>query len=110
MRASEILGKKVIDSDGKEVGRVFELEAEQSGPQVNDRLGRAWRVEHLLVGGAAVLLRLGFQHRHLRGPVGLRMLAHRLRGYRIPWTAIESTDGEEIRINVSEKDLSRIEN
>ena len=66
--AQELLGRKVQDADGRDMGRVYDMEAEDVGNEL--------RVTALLVGPAAWLTRFGWTDR-----------AH---GRRIPWEDIAS--------------------
>lgn len=104
MKASDLIDKEVVTSDGKPLGHVFELELQRTGPHVSGILGNALRVTALLVSERGGLLRLGFLTSEMQGPHGLAQLARRSTGIRVPWTAID--DIGEARITV---DGSRVE-
>ena len=109
MRAHEILGSEVFASDGKKLGRVFDLEVTATGPLVNEIEGRAYELKALLVGPAAMLQRLGFHRTEMRGPLGLRFLASRLRGYKIPWDAVEEIEEHRLTLSTTKGGLARLD-
>ena len=87
-----LLGKSVLDSTGKAVGRIEEVRAEQQGEE--------WIVKEYLIGYAAVLERLsawtiGLGILHLLG-------AHKIHGgYTVPWDKLDLTDPEKPRLRCS---------
>lgn len=68
IRAQELLGRPVKDSRGKDLGRVYELEAKHVGDQL--------RVTALLVGPGSWLTRFGWTTKP--------------HGRRVPWEEITS--------------------
>jgi sporulation protein YlmC with PRC-barrel domain len=109
MKLSELLHNEVRDKDGKELGHVFEVEADRSGPAVGDKEGKSWRVARLLVGPSSALLRLGYQRRHIRGPVGLKFLAGRLNGFVVEWSDIDEMDEDTIKLRRRSDELPGLE-
>ncbi|HET7483395.1 MAG TPA: hypothetical protein VFK89_11095 [Actinomycetota bacterium] len=101
MRASEILGRHVVTSDGRDIGTVFDIEADIR----TDGAVSEIRVVRLLAGPAASILRLGFRRRDMGGPIGVRFLAHRLRGFAVEWRQVEEV-GDVISLGV---DLDELE-
>ncbi|AUB38218.1 hypothetical protein COO91_04183 [Nostoc flagelliforme CCNUN1] len=87
-----LLGKPVLDSTGKAVGRIEEVCAEQQGEE--------WIVKEYLIGYAAVLERLsawtiGLGILHLLG-------AHKIHGsYIVPWDKLDLTDPDNPRLRCS---------
>jgi sporulation protein YlmC with PRC-barrel domain len=80
-----LLGKQVLDSTGKPVGRLEEVRAE---PQ-----GDAWVIQEYLIGSAALLERLS------AWTIGLRLVhwlgARKIYGgYRVPWDQLDLSDPE----------------
>jgi sporulation protein YlmC with PRC-barrel domain len=108
VRAHDLLGSIVFTSDGKKLGRVFDLEATRTGPVLNNIEGRAFELSGLLVGYGALLQRLGFHRTQMRGPVGLKFLVERMKGYRVPWDRVETIDTHEIRLACTSSELTRI--
>lgn len=94
MRATyhELVARAVVDAEGKHVGRVADLRAEN----VNGRL----RVTGLLVGEEQLLARFGLQIAELVGH-------GRLIGYFVPWPAIVSID-KRIKLRVGKESLERL--
>lgn len=88
MRYHELIGKRVIAADGKEVGHVADLSAEACGD--------ALCVTALLVGPTALLRRIGSRHLPL-----LRLLPPR----RVPWSAVARV-GQEIEITVESTEIA----
>ena len=109
MRAHDLLGSIVYTEDGTKVGRVFDLEATRTGPKLNDIEGRAFELKGLLVGRGALLQRLGFHRTQLRGPVGLKFIVERMKGYKVPWACVDRIDTHEIHLSCRKADLTRID-
>ncbi|WP_138502534.1 hypothetical protein [Nostoc sp. PA-18-2419] len=87
-----LLGKLVLDSTGKAVGRIQEVRAEQQGEE--------WIVKEYLIGYAAVLERLsawtiGLGILHLLGAQKI------FGGYTIPWNKLDLTDPDKPRLHCS---------
>jgi hypothetical protein len=108
MKASDLLGSKVYTRDGQELGRLFDIEARKTGPMVSEAWGNALQVSALLVGSFAALHRLGFQRRVMRGPIGLRFIARRLKGYRVRWNQLAAIEQHRIFLNCPANELERI--
>ena len=79
-----LLGRRVLDSTGKSVGRIEEVIAERQGDE--------WVVREYLVGSAALL------HRFSALDIGRALLglfrAKENVGYRVPWDKLNLTDLE----------------
>ena len=99
MRLSDLLGRPVVDADGRRLGEVKDVRLVQDGPYV-EGFGQQLRVEGLLVGGGALGTRLGITRVDLRGPWPLTALVRRLeRGSRyVLWGDVAGHDGHEIRL------------
>jgi sporulation protein YlmC with PRC-barrel domain len=109
VRAHELLGSRVFTEDGQKIGRVFDLEATRTGPKLNDIEGRAFELQGLLVGWAALLQRLGFHRTQMRGPVGLKFIVERMKGYKVPWGCVDKIETHEIHLSCKRSDLARID-
>jgi sporulation protein YlmC with PRC-barrel domain len=109
MKASDLIGSKVYDAGGEFVGHCFDIEATRTGAVVSKSFGRALEVTGLLVGSGAAVQRLGFIHRKVRGPIGLRWLAGRLNSYRIPWDQLASVEHRHLRLACSKSDLKPLD-
>jgi hypothetical protein len=84
-----LLGKRVLDRDGRAVGRIEEVDVEQQGDE--------WIITHYLIGPAALLERLSVW------TVGLRVLhvlgiSKLARGYSGPWQQLDLADPERPRL------------
>jgi sporulation protein YlmC with PRC-barrel domain len=100
MRLSELLGKTVVDQDGRELGEVHDVAATQDGPVVGG-FGAALRVDALVVGMAGLWARIGFSSAHISGPGVMRGVA-RLRGRsrEIPWDRVVRIDRDRLVVRV----------
>jgi hypothetical protein len=108
MKASDLIGSRVFDSQGRSLGHCFEIEATQSGPPVSKSFGKALQVTGILIGTGAALQRLGFRRRAIRGPIGVRWLAHRMAAYRVPWGCRASIGHRELRLSCAREELDRL--
>ncbi len=94
-----LLGKQVLDSTGKAIGRIEEICAEQQGEE--------WVIKEYLIGYAAVLERLsawnlGIGILHLLG-------AHKIHnGYKVAWDKLDLTDPQKPRLRCSLNDLKSL--
>jgi hypothetical protein len=88
MRASELIGRDVIDRTGRRVGVVTDLRCVQDGPLRGAMA--APRLVALLVRSRHTGALLGYHRPAQRGPWLIRVLVERLhRGARlVPWTAV----------------------
>lgn len=94
-----LLGKRVLDSNEKPVGRIEEVRAEKQGDE--------WIVQEYLIGSAALLERLsawtiGLKILHL---LGARKIYG---GYTIPWDKLDLTDLEKPRLRCSVEELKKL--
>lgn len=84
-----LLSKPVLDLEGKEVGRIEEVRAEQQEDE--------WIVQEYLIGTAAILERLS------AWTIGLKILhlmavRQGIGGYRVPWDKLDLTDPHKPRL------------
>jgi hypothetical protein len=94
VRLSELLGRDVVDEDGRRLGIVHDVrlvgDARADGAPLDDL-----RIDLLVVGRAGVAARLGYGPNGVRGPWMLRVLARRLerRIDGIPWEQVTWSNG-----------------
>lgn len=94
-----LLGKQVLDSTGKAIGRIEEVRAE---PQ-----GEDWVVQEYLIGYVAILERLsawtiGLGILHLLG-------ARKIHGgYTVPWEKLDLTNPDQPRLRCSLAELKAV--
>jgi len=91
LRYHQLVGMRVVAADGKEVGRVADLEAEPRGGRL--------QVTGLLVGPVALLQRIAFRH----WP-GLAVLPART----IPWEWVARVD-DRIHLRVESAEIAQSE-
>jgi hypothetical protein len=76
MRASDLLGARVLDADGTSVGYVSELSCSLDGP--SDGPLPAPRLRALAVSPRRAGVSLGYQQEDMRGPWLIRVVVRRL--------------------------------
>jgi hypothetical protein len=109
MRASDILESMVFDADGRKVGQVHDIRMVRTGP-VQGVFGPAYVAQGLVVGPAALGVRLGFDRSEMAGPAVLKRLfewAHRNARF-VDWSHIDSIGANEIRISAKLVDLPEV--
>jgi hypothetical protein len=97
MRASELLGRPVLDAAGPRIGLVADLRCvKEAAP---DGAWGVLRLDALVVDRRQVGSRLGYD-RHQRSPVLLRGLVRGLHGRTtvIPWSAVASWSQDRVRL------------
>ena len=99
IRLELLLDRRVVDQDGRTVGRVQEIMAER------DETG-GWVVREVLVGPLALFRRLATPRLYQ----AFRQLFKRsgVAGYRIPWNRIDLTDPRVVRLRCSIEDLQEL--
>jgi sporulation protein YlmC with PRC-barrel domain len=86
-----LLGRKVLDSEGKKVGRILAVRAEPAGKDCV--------VREYLLGTAALLTRLGLSAQRLIGvPIHREPLC-------VPWDLMDLGNPEKPRLRCSRKEL-----
>ncbi|WP_445638202.1 PRC-barrel domain-containing protein [Nostoc sp. DSM 114161] len=96
-----LLGKQVLDSDGKPIGRIEEIRVEKQGDE--------WVIQEYLAGPIAALERLSAWR------LGLSILdflgARKIHGgYRIPWDKLDLADIKHPRLRCTLSELKEIHN
>ena len=93
MLMSDVLGKSVLDGDGRKLGEVTDVRLVQDGPYI-EGFGQALRVDAVVVGRGGIAGRLGYVRGGVRGPWALRVLASAMEGraWLIPWTDVVTTE------------------
>ena len=70
MRASDLLGREVVDADGHPIGRVHDLRSTLDRSAIGG--ARGIPISHLIVGPRWMGGRLGYSHGDVKGPWLLR--------------------------------------
>ncbi|BAY10656.1 hypothetical protein [Calothrix sp. NIES-2098] len=94
-----LLGKQVLDSNGKAIGRIEEVRAEKQGEE--------WLVQEYLIGYAAILERLsawtiGLGILHL---LGARKIYG---GHKVPWDKLDLSNPDKPRLRCSLEELKSL--
>jgi hypothetical protein len=106
MRASDLLESRVFDAERNDLGQVHDIRMVREGP-VQGVFGPGYVVKALIVGPAAVGVRLGFDRSGMKGPGWLKALFRWLhRDARlVEWSLIGRIEGKEIHLRVRTQDL-----
>ena len=93
-----LIGTKVRDIDGENVGRIEELRVERDG--------QSCLVEAYYIGASAVIQRLSAWTlvRPIRGFLSTRRLYS---AYQVPWQDMDLSDPHHPRLRVAKRDLKR---
>jgi sporulation protein YlmC with PRC-barrel domain len=108
MRLNELLGHRVLDADGNELGGVADVRLVQDGPLLVS-MQRSLRIDGLIVVENRATRLFGYE-RHV-GPELLRRLVHRRLGevWYLPWTEVEQISGGTVTTTVRRTDLRPLE-
>ncbi|HTK15545.1 MAG TPA: PRC-barrel domain containing protein [Acidimicrobiia bacterium] len=105
LRVALLLGRRMTDSEGRDLGRVHDVRLRRDGPIIPG-FGPALRIEGLLVGPESIASRLGLDRADITGPWPLdvwgKRAAHRARF--VPWETIV-VDAEPLRTTLSVTEL-----
>jgi sporulation protein YlmC with PRC-barrel domain len=101
MRFSDLLGKRVVDENGRHRGEVHDVAATQNGPVVG-AFGAALQIDALIVGVRGMWARLGFSPAHITGPAIVRRLSQ-LAGTpdEIPWDQVVRIEDDQIVVRAA---------
>ena len=104
MRLSDILECEIVDARGERIGQVHDVRLIREGPS-QGAFGPSYQIVGLIVGGAAVGTRLGFDRAAVKGPGPLRKLFGRMQRKReyVDWDAVESVDEGLVRLKVGKE-------
>src|SRR3954449_12143981 len=91
MRTSDLIGVKVYDNGGNEIGKVHDIRAALDG---RHDVEAPYVATHLLIAAGSVGTRLGYGYGYMHGPWPLSSLMRRAmhRGYAVRWDQIASLD------------------
>lgn len=94
-----LLGTKVCDIEGEDVGRIEELRVERDGDSC--------LVEAYLIGASAVIQRLSAWTlvRPVRGFLSIRRLYS---AYQVPWQDMDLSDPHHPRLRIARRDLKHV--
>lgn len=101
MRASDLLGRRVVGTDGRALGKVVDIRVVQDGPLLG--AFAALRIDGLVVGKRALTSRLGYDRAHAGGPLLVSAVVRRLMAGNcyLPWDAVEEV-GDAIRTSAAD--------
>src|SRR3954462_229325 len=105
MRTSDLIGVKVYDNGGNEIGKVHDIRAALDG---RHDVEAPYVATHLLVAAGSVGTRLGYGYGHMHGPWPLSAIMQRAmaRSYAVRWDQIDTVEPTgEVRLSASRDDL-----
>jgi hypothetical protein len=110
VRLAELLGCRLFDCDGTEVGSVHDVRFIADGPPYAGTGNPSYRLSALIVGSRAVGDRLGYVRHEMKGPWPLPLLFSRLarRSYLVRWEDVTRFDRPRIEIRCRGRELSSI--
>lgn len=110
MTLAELLGCRLFDRDGTEVGSVHDVRFIADGPPYAGSGKPSYRLAALIVGSTAVGNRLGYVRHEMKGPWPLPWLFSRLarRSYLVDWEDVTRFERPRIEIRCRARDLSSI--
>ena len=110
MRLAELLGCRLFDCDGTEIGSVHDVRFVADGPPYPGTGMPSYRLDALIVGARAVGDRLGYTRRDMKGPWPLTVLFPRLarHSYLVRWEDVTRFDRPRIEIRRRVRDLSSL--
>lgn len=107
VRLNEVLGTRVVDAEGVDLGVVHDVGLVQDGP-AGAGPEAAFRAHWLVVGSTSIWTRLGLDRRTTHGPALVKALACRgPRPWQVPWDAVESLGDDRITLRVPAAELER---
>jgi sporulation protein YlmC with PRC-barrel domain len=100
VRLSALLGRPVVDGDGRRWGTVHDARLVQDGPLLASG-SAAFRLHGLVAGPGSLGTRLGYADRggdEAKGPLPLRLAVRWLhrRAVYVPWGAVRSVEADRI--------------
>ena len=109
MRASDVLGARVVDVDGAYVGDVSDVRLVQDGP-ILGTWGAAFRVEGIVVSPRNTGSYLGYDRGTVRGPWLVKAIVtwlHRHAVY-VPWEDVTSCADHRVEVGRRKADLGPV--
>ena len=110
MRLAELLGCRLYDRDGTELGTVHDVRFIADGPPYEGTGKPSYRLAALIVGSSAVGHRLGYVQHEMKGPWPLPWLFSRLgrRSYLVDWDDVTRFERPRIEVRSRASDLVSI--
>jgi len=108
MRLADLIGSRIVDGNGDEMGRVGDVWLLQDGPPIGV-FGAALTVEAFVVGRFGLASRAGYEREGVRGPAPIAWFLHRQTAHRpvVRWSEIAAIEEGRIRLRVGQDDLDR---
>ena len=106
MRISDLIGSRVVCSNGAPVGKVHDVRLVRRGPTRGD-FGATYRVEGLLIGAVGVGARLGYHRSSVGGPWMVAALMRRVRsGARhVGWAHVAAITADTVHLKITDAEF-----
>lgn len=110
MRLSELLGAKVVDSNGDDLGPVRDVCGIAEGANDDESPPRDIRIDGVVCGGSGIGVRLGYERFDVRGPVLLAALFRRLerRAHYVEWSQVGRVEDDVIHLKVRAAEVAAL--
>jgi hypothetical protein len=110
VRLAALIGCRVFDAEGVEIGGVHDVRFQADGPPYLGTGKPAYRVTALLVGDVGAAHRLGYAREDMVGPALLVGIFRRLakRSYVVEWRQVSRVDRPRIELAVPRGQLRRL--
>jgi hypothetical protein len=110
VRLADLIGSRIIDAEGRGVGRVGDVWLLQDGPPIGV-FGAALTVDALVIGRFGLASRAGYEREGMRGPAPIAWFLHRRTARRplMRWADVAAIEEGRIRLRVRSDDLARSE-
>jgi sporulation protein YlmC with PRC-barrel domain len=108
MRLADLIGSRIIDTEGRGMGRVGDVWLIQDGPPIGV-FGAALTVDALVIGRFGLASRAGYEREGMRGPAPIAWFLHRRTARRplVRWADVAAIEEGRILLRVRGDDLLR---
>ena len=112
MRLAHLIGPRIVDADGRDIGRVGDVWLIQNGPPIG-AFGAALTVDALVIGRFGLASRAGYEREGVRGPATIAWYFGRQTADRqvvrwvVRWNDVAAFEEGRIRLRLSEASLGR---
>jgi len=108
MRLAHVIGPRIVDADGRDIGRVGDVWLIQNGPPIGV-FGAALTVDALVIGRFGLASRAGYEREGVRDPAPIAWYLRRQTAHRqvVRWNEVAAIEEGRIRLRLSEASLGR---
>jgi len=108
MRLADLIDSRIVDADGRDIGRVGDVWLIQNGPPIGV-FGAALTVDALVIGRFGLASRAGYEREGVRGPAPIAWYLRQRTAHRqvVRWSDVLAIEEGRIRLRLREGDLGR---